>query len=81
MPHLRHQIHGQVATIVLDNPPQNRIGDQMIDELAAAIDGIGRSDARAVLIRGAGGNFSFGGDIMPWPDASKRELRRASSAT
>ena len=44
MPHLRHQIHGQVATIVLDNPPQNRIGDQMIDELAAAIDAIGRSD-------------------------------------
>jgi hypothetical protein len=47
----------------------------MVDELAGEIDAIGRSDARAVLIRGEGENFSFGGDIMPWPDASTRELR------
>jgi enoyl-CoA hydratase/carnithine racemase len=75
MSHLSYQIERGIATIVLDNPPQNRIGDQMVDELAAAIDAIERSDARVVLIRGAGENFSFGGDIMPWPDASTRELR------
>lgn len=75
MPHLRVQIERQVATIVLDNSPQNRIGDQMVEELAAAIEAIGRSDARAVLIRAEGDNFSFGGDIMPWPDDDMRALR------
>jgi enoyl-CoA hydratase/carnithine racemase len=75
MPHLTHTVEGQLATITLDNPPQNRIGDQMIDELAAAIEAIGRSDARAVLVRSVGENFSFGGDIMPWPDASTHQLR------
>lgn len=75
MSHLSYQIERGIATIVLDNPPQNRIGDQMVDELAAAIDAIERSDARVILLRGAGENFSFGGNIMPWPDASARELR------
>lgn len=75
MPHLTCQIEHAIATIVLDNPPQNRIGDQMVNELASAIDAIGRSDARVVLVLGAGENFSFGGDIMPWADANTRELR------
>lgn len=75
MPHLRVQIERQVATLVLDNPPQNRIGDQMVEELAAAIEAVGRSDARAVLIRAEGDNFSFGGDIMPWPDDDMHALR------
>ncbi|QIE26603.1 hypothetical protein SBC1_41210 (plasmid) [Caballeronia sp. SBC1] len=64
-----------LATIVIDRPPQNRIDDQMVDELAAAVTAIERSDARAVLVRSEGENFSFGGDIMTWPDASVRELR------
>jgi enoyl-CoA hydratase/carnithine racemase len=75
MPHLRVQIERQVATLVLDNPPQNRIDDQMVEEFAAAIAAIGRSDARAVLIRAEGDNFSFGGDIMPWPDDDMSALR------
>ncbi|NUX56713.1 enoyl-CoA hydratase/isomerase family protein [Paraburkholderia youngii] len=64
-----------LATIVIDRPPQNRIDDQMIDELATAVAAIERSDARAVLVRSEGENFSFGGDIMTWPEANVRELR------
>jgi enoyl-CoA hydratase/carnithine racemase len=60
---------------VLDRPPQNRIDDQMVDELAAAITAVERSDARAVLVRSEGDNFSFGGDIMSWPGADVRDLR------
>ena len=75
MPHLHYHLEGAVAHLVLDNPPQNRIGDQMVDELAEAIAAIGKSSARAVLIRGEGEHFSFGGDIMPWPGAPTRELR------
>ncbi len=75
MKHLSYQIERQVATIVLHNPPQNRIDDQMVDELAAAVEAVGRGDARAVLVRAEGENFSFGGDIMTWPGATTRELR------
>ncbi|NTX28029.1 enoyl-CoA hydratase/isomerase family protein [Burkholderia pyrrocinia] len=75
MPHLTVSFDDGLATIVLDRPPQNRIDDRMIDELADAVTAIERSDARAVLVRSEGENFSFGGDIMTWPDASQRELR------
>jgi enoyl-CoA hydratase/carnithine racemase len=75
MPHLTVSFDEHLATIVLDRPPQNRIDDQMIDELAAAITAIENSSARAVLLRSEGDNFSFGGDITDWPDASPRQLR------
>jgi enoyl-CoA hydratase/carnithine racemase len=75
MPHLTVSFDDGLATIVINRPPHNRIDDQMVDELAAAVTQIERSDARAVLVRSDGENFSFGGDIMTWPDASARELR------
>ncbi|MEI9400688.1 enoyl-CoA hydratase/isomerase family protein [Mesorhizobium argentiipisi] len=75
MSHLTCTIDNRVATITLDNAPQNRIGDQMVEELAAAIAQIANSDARAVLLRGAGPDFSFGGDIRLWPDRSRSALR------
>jgi len=76
MPHLTVSFDDDhVATILIDRPPQNRIDDRMVDELAAAVAAIERGGARAVLVRSAGENFSFGGDIMEWPGADVRELR------
>ena len=75
MTHLTVRFDERIATIVLDRPPQNRIDDQMVDELDAAITAIGRSDARAVVLRSEGEDFSFGGDIMSWPGASVAQLR------
>jgi enoyl-CoA hydratase/carnithine racemase len=73
--HLTCTIDQRVATITLDNAPQNRIDDQMVEELAAAMTRIAASDARAVLLCAAGPDFSFGGDILPWPQRSRSELR------
>jgi enoyl-CoA hydratase/carnithine racemase len=75
MRHLTYTVEDRVATIVLDNPPQNRIDEQMADELAEAVDAVARSDARAVLLRADGPDFSFGGDIVTWPDLDARQLR------
>lgn len=75
MPYISVDIAEDVATLVIDRPPQNRIDDRMVDELEAAVTTIERSGARAVLLRSEGENFSFGGDIMEWPDASVNELR------
>ncbi|MCP1446101.1 enoyl-CoA hydratase/carnithine racemase [Pseudomonas sp. GGS8] len=37
MSHLTHTIENGIATIILDRSPQNRIDDQMVDELATAV--------------------------------------------
>ena len=75
MSHLTYSVEDRVATLVLENPPQNRIDEQMADELAEAVDAVVRSDARAVLLRANGPDFSFGGDIVTWPDLDPGELR------
>jgi len=75
MPHLRCEMEQGLATIVLNNPPQNRLSLQMADELCEIVNVIGRSEARAVLLKAEGPDFSFGGDIVPWPGMSVQELR------
>jgi len=75
MAHLTYSIDNGVATVVLENPPQNRLAPQMIDELDEALTRIGDSDARALLLRAEGKDFSFGADIVPWPEMSMRGLR------
>lgn len=75
MSHLSYYIDDCLATIVLTNPPQNRLSPQMVDEFDAAITAISESEARALLLRAEGEDFCFGGDIVPWPEMSQRELR------
>jgi enoyl-CoA hydratase/carnithine racemase len=75
VPHLTYAIDGNVAVITLNNPPQNRLSPQMVDQFEDALDAVGTSEARALLLRAEGLDFSFGGDIVPWPEMSKRELR------
>jgi enoyl-CoA hydratase/carnithine racemase len=75
MSHLTYSIEDHVATLTLNNPPQNRIDEHMADELAEAVDAVGRSDARVVVLHADGPDFSFGGDIVTWPDLDARELR------
>jgi enoyl-CoA hydratase/carnithine racemase len=72
---IKLETDGLVAVISLENPPQNRINEVMAAELSKAIDDIEAGDCRAVLLRANGPDFSFGGDIMKWPDMSVRELR------
>ena len=64
-----------VATLVLNNPPQNRIGVEAVAALGDALDEIETEDVRAVLLRADGENISYGGDIEPWPEWTERELR------
>jgi enoyl-CoA hydratase/carnithine racemase len=75
MTHVTLETDGALAIVTLDNPPQNRIGDQMADELAGIVEAIESGESRAVLLRAKGTDFSFGGDIMNWPEMSPRRLR------
>lgn len=75
MPQLHYSIQDSVAEFALDNPPQNRIGDQICEELVAAIDQAQVDGARAILVRSIGPDFCCGGDITPWPGMEVSELR------
>jgi enoyl-CoA hydratase/carnithine racemase len=66
-------IDGELAKLVLHNPPQNRLTQAFFAKLGEAIAEIGRSGARAALLSAAGPDFSFGGDIVPWPELSPQE--------
>jgi enoyl-CoA hydratase/carnithine racemase len=60
MPHLRDGIEDDLATVILNNPPQNHLSVEMLDELAQDLDAIGHSAARALLLRADSPDFSFG---------------------
>jgi enoyl-CoA hydratase/carnithine racemase len=66
---------GALAVIAIDNPPQNRITEQMSSEFLAVLDTIEADDVPALLLTTKGPDFCFGGDIMPWPEMSNRQLR------
>ena len=60
---LRHE--GWVLHLTLARPEvRNAMSFAMVEELVAVFDALAdRQDVRAVVIRGAGGNFCSGGDI------------------
>ncbi|MHC2086451.1 enoyl-CoA hydratase/isomerase family protein [Methylobacterium sp. CM6244] len=66
---------GAVAIITLHNPPQNRFSPEMLIEFDMALDAVSSSEARALVLRADGADFSFGGDIQPWPTMTQRERR------
>jgi enoyl-CoA hydratase/carnithine racemase len=76
MPHLRHRFDGDLSIITLVNPPQNRITAEMVDELGAAVAETAAGGARALLLHAEGPDFSFGGDIRPWPGMTDPALRQ-----
>ena len=75
MSHLSFDLADGVATLVLNNPPQNRLGLEVIADLGAALDTIETEEVRAVLLRADGDNFSYGGDIEPWLEWTAAERR------
>lgn len=61
---------GGVATLLLSNPPQNRLNSATTADFKAAVEKIQTDRSiRALVIRAEGDNFSYGGDISGWLDA------------
>jgi enoyl-CoA hydratase/carnithine racemase len=77
MSHINVTIDNNLARLVLSNPPQNRLAQEFFDELADAISLIAGSGARAALLSAKGPDFSYGGDIVPWPTLTPNQLRAA----
>lgn len=63
------------ATITLNQPDRrNALSAEINDGLSAAFDEIEGSDARCVVIEGAGGSFSAGGDIQRMVEAIENDV-------
>src|SRR5258706_14114683 len=75
MPFTHLDIGGPVATISLDHAGGNRINFDMRVELREAVQRIAKSPARALLIRGEGGDFCLGGGERDWPGTPTEILR------
>jgi 2-oxoglutaroyl-CoA hydrolase len=67
-----------VVTITLDDPAKmNRVPLQARGQLAALFDELATDDsARFVVLTGAGGNFTAGGDIAAFMEATPEHLSR-----
>ncbi len=67
--------HGPVETLVINDPPRNRMGLDFMDALEAEVArAAGDAGVRAIVIRGAGSeNFSVGMDLKQLPEGVKRK--------
>jgi enoyl-CoA hydratase/carnithine racemase len=75
MPFTHLAIGGPVATLSLDHSGGNRINFEMRLELREVVQRVEKSPARALLIRGEGGDFCLGGDIREWLGVPTEVLR------
>jgi enoyl-CoA hydratase/carnithine racemase len=67
---------GALATITLDNPPLNTIGEELIADLLTALAEVDAAEGvRALVIRGEGKVFSAGADVNVFAGRGPAELR------
>ena len=64
---IRFERDGAIGTIVLANPPFNRLDQRFAEALRAAVHQASVSDIRVLVIRSEGPHFSFGGEVREWP--------------
>ena len=66
---------GGIASLTINNPPQNRLSNDVMGGFRSAIEDLSaRNDTRVLLIKSRGDDFSFGGDISGWLDRSAEDF-------
>jgi enoyl-CoA hydratase len=75
-PKVRFVRDGALGTVILDSPPLNLIGEELIADLLAAISQVEAADGlRALLLRGNGKVFSAGADVALFAGMDAAQLR------
>ena len=64
---IRFERSGAIGSIVLANPPFNRIDLRYASALREAVHAASESDVRVLMVRAEGPNFSMGGEVREWP--------------
>jgi enoyl-CoA hydratase/carnithine racemase len=63
MPKVEFSTDGDVGEIVLNDPPLNLFGAELLNDLVTATESAGGADVRAILVRAEGENFSAGANV------------------
>jgi enoyl-CoA hydratase len=64
---------GPLASIVIDHPPLNLFGVELVEAIAEAVEEVAQSDARALMIRAEGRVFTGGADVHTFEGRSPDE--------
>ena len=64
---IRFERSESIGSIVLANPPYNRIDLQYASSLREAVHAASESDIRVLVVRAEGPHFSLGGEVREWP--------------
>ena len=64
---IRFERREGIGSIVLANPPLNRIDSKYSSSLREAVHAASESDIRVLVVRAEGPNFSLGGEVREWP--------------
>src|SRR5260221_460929 len=64
---IRFERSAGIGSIVLANPPFNRIDLRYASALREAVHAASESDIRVLMVRAEGPNFSLGGEVREWP--------------
>lgn len=64
---IRFERSAAIGSIVLANPPFNRIDLRYAASLREAVHAASESDIRVLMVRAEGPNFSMGGEVREWP--------------
>jgi enoyl-CoA hydratase/carnithine racemase len=64
---IRFERREGIGSIVLGNPPFNRVDKKYASLLREAVCAASESDIRVLLVRAEGPNFSLGGEVREWP--------------
>jgi enoyl-CoA hydratase/carnithine racemase len=64
---IRFERDGAIGSIVLANPPFNRLDLRFAEALRIAVHQASESDIRVLIVRSEGPHFSFGGEVREWP--------------
>ena len=69
------RLEGAVGEVVINDPPLNLVGMELLEDLTAAGRAARESDARAVLVRAEGDAFSAGADVGIFLDRDEESAR------
>ena len=64
---IRFEQKGSIGSIILANPPFNRLDLRFSRALRDAVHIASESTIRVLVVRAEGANFSFGGEVREWP--------------
>src|SRR5437660_11137588 len=64
---IRFERSAAIGSIVLANPPLNRIDLRYASALREALHAASESDIRVLMVRAEGPNCSMGGEVREWP--------------